>query len=84
MKKIIMKISKEVEMKAKKLLREGKIKKEIETERRIHFKVQGETEEHSVIFDKIEKKFLCDCPYFTLKEKYCSHIEAVKLFLNSR
>jgi hypothetical protein len=76
-----MKISDEIKIKAKKLLEEGKVKKEIETDKRIHFKVEGETEEHSVIFDKEKNKFSCDCPYFTLKEKYCSHVEAVRLFL---
>ncbi|MEM5879439.1 MAG: hypothetical protein QXU74_03025 [Candidatus Aenigmatarchaeota archaeon] len=79
-----MKISDEIKIKAKKLFEEGKIRKEIETEKRIHFKVQGETEEHSVILEKKSKNFLCDCPYFTLKEKNCSHIEAVKLFLRKK
>ncbi|MEM5869846.1 MAG: hypothetical protein QXR09_01620 [Candidatus Aenigmatarchaeota archaeon] len=78
---ILMKISDEIKKKAKKLFEEGKVKKEIETEKRIHFKVQGETEMHSVIFEKISRNFFCDCTYFTLKEKNCSHIEAVKLFL---
>jgi hypothetical protein len=76
-----MKISDEVKTKAKKLIEEGKVIKEIETLKRIHFKVRGEREEHSVIFDKEKNKFSCDCPYFTLKEKYCSHVEAVKLLL---
>jgi predicted nucleic acid-binding Zn finger protein len=76
-----MKISDEIKIKAKKLLKEGKVKEEFETDKRIHFKVQGETEEHSVIFDKEKNEFSCDCTYFALKEKYCSHVEAVKLFL---
>jgi len=76
-----MKISKEVEDKAKNLIKGGRVKKETETEKRIHFKVQGETETHSVIFDKEKGKLSCDCKYFTLKEGYCSHIEAVRIFL---
>jgi uncharacterized Zn finger protein len=76
-----MEISDDVKFKAKKLFEEGKVNKEIETDKRIHFKVQGGTEEHSVIFNKVEDSFSCDCPYFTLKEKCCSHIEAVRLFL---
>lgn len=79
-----MKISDEIKIKAKKLLKEGKVKEEFETDKRIHFKVQGETEEHSVIFDKEKNEFSCDCTYFTLKKKYCSHIEAVKLLLKKK
>lgn len=63
------------------LFKSGKVKKEIETEKRIYFKVEGETEEHSIIFDKIKKKFTCDCSYFSLKFRECSHIYAVKLFM---
>ena len=76
-----MEISEEVKAKAENLVKEGKVKKEVETDKRIHFKVQGETEVHSVIFDKEKKEFSCDCPYSTLREGYCSHIEAVKILL---
>ena len=79
-----MRISDEIRVKSKKLLESGKVKEEFETNKRIHFRVQGETEEHSVIFDKEGNKFLCDCTYFTLKGKYCSHIEAVKLLLKRK
>lgn len=79
-----MKISRRVKIKARKLFESKKIRKEIETEKRIHFKVEGETEEHFVIFDKDSKKFSCDCHYFSLKEKNCSHIEAVKIFLKKK
>jgi uncharacterized Zn finger protein len=63
------------------LFKSGKVKKDVETEKRIYFKVEGETEEHSVIFDKNKKSFICDCSYFSLKFKECSHIHAVKLFI---
>jgi hypothetical protein len=74
-----MEISEEIKTKAKKLLKEGKVKKEVETEKRIHFKVQGETETHSVIFDKKSGEWECDCQYSTLREKECSHILACKI-----
>lgn len=73
-----MEISEEVKSKAENLLKEGKVKKEIETEKRIHFKVIGETETHSVIFEKEKGKWECDCAYSTLKEGICSHIVASK------
>jgi len=74
-------ISKEVRKKGYFLFRKNKVKKELETEKRIHFKVEGETNIHSVIFDKTRKKFFCDCPFFTLHERKCSHIVACELFL---
>lgn len=70
-----------IKKKARKLFREGRVKKELETEKRIHFLVKGYTENHFVIFNKSKMEFSCDCPYFSLKEKNCSHIEAVKIFL---
>jgi hypothetical protein len=73
-------ISKEVKEKAQLLLKEGKIKKEFETEKRIYFKISNE-EEHSVIFDKEKNKWKCDCKFFSLKQRTCSHILASKLFL---
>ncbi|MEM5883229.1 MAG: hypothetical protein QXQ77_03240 [Candidatus Aenigmatarchaeota archaeon] len=74
-------VSREVRKKGYLLFRKNRVKKELETERRIHFKVEGETEIHSVIFDKIKNKFFCDCSYFTLHERKCSHIIACELFL---
>ncbi|MCS7134952.1 MAG: hypothetical protein N3E38_01345 [Candidatus Aenigmarchaeota archaeon] len=62
------------------LYKEGKVKVDVETQKRIYFKVLSENE-HSVIFDKIKNQFACDCEYFSLKLKDCSHIYAVKLFL---
>lgn len=72
-------ISKEVKKKAQLLLKEGRVKKELETDKRIHFKVLGETEEHSVIYDKEKGDWNCDCKFFSLKQKECSHILAAKL-----
>ena len=67
--------------KAFKLLRENRVKKELETNLRIHFAVEGETEVHDVIFDKVRKIWSCDCRYFALHQKECSHILACKLFI---
>lgn len=75
-------VSKEIAEKSVKILKGGRVKKEIETDRRIHFVVHGETQEHSVIFDKVKGRYTCDCRYSTLQRKECSHIVSAKLFLN--
>ena len=72
-------ISNEVKMKGEVLFRDGKIEKELETDKRIHFKVEGETETHSVIFDKEKNSWFCDCRWGSLKNSTCSHIFAAKL-----
>lgn len=74
-----MEASKDIRVKGFRLFESGKVKKEIETNKRIYFKVLGETEEHSVIFNKQKNEFVCDCRYFIFKEKECSHIYACKL-----
>jgi uncharacterized Zn finger protein len=75
-----MKASEEVKKKGQRLFSTGKVKKEIDTDRRTHFIVQGETEKHSVIFDKERKRWSCDCRYFALTQRMCSHIIAAKIF----
>jgi uncharacterized Zn finger protein len=75
-----MSASEEVKKKGHELFSAGKVKKEIETDRRTHFLVQGETEKHSVIFDKERGRWSCDCRYFALTQKTCSHIVAARLF----
>ncbi len=67
-------------IKARRILREGKIKIDFETETKIYFKVFSK-EEHSVIYDKIKKSFNCDCKWFSLKARECSHILAAKMYL---
>jgi uncharacterized Zn finger protein len=62
------------------LFKQGKVRKDVETNKRVYFIVSGD-KEHSVIFDKNKKSYTCDCEYFSLKLKDCSHIYAVKLFL---
>lgn len=71
--------SEEVKKKGQRLFSDDKVKKEIDTDRRTHFLVQGETEKHSVIFDKDRKRWSCDCRYFALTQRMCSHIVAAKL-----
>jgi len=75
------KISEEVRKKGQLIFKEGRVEKDLETDKRIHFKVIGETEVHSVIFDKNKNEFSCDCKYSTLKVKECSHILAAKLYM---
>lgn len=72
-------ISEATKKKGQRLYEKGRVKKELETQRRTHFTVHGDTEKHSVIFDKERKGWVCDCRYFSLKQKECSHILAAKL-----
>jgi hypothetical protein len=65
--------------KAKLLVEQKRVKKELDSDKRIHYKVLGDTEQHSVIFDKTKKTWECDCPYSTLKRMECSHIVAAKM-----
>ena len=73
------KISTEVSNKGELLFRDGKVKRELETDKRIHFSVEGETETHSVIYDKKKDSWSCDCKWSSLKRSICSHIVAAKL-----
>lgn len=72
-------VSDEIKAKGEILLRDGKVKKEMETERRIYFEVSGESDIHSVIFDKKNNSWNCDCRYFALNQRECSHIVAAKM-----
>jgi ethanolamine utilization cobalamin adenosyltransferase len=71
---------KKVEKKARKLFREKRVRLDFESEKRIYFTVYSR-EVHSVIFDKGKNEFKCDCKYFSVKQKECSHIKACKLLL---
>lgn len=72
--------STEIKIKGRKLFSEGKARKEVDTQKRAHFRVIGETEEHSIILDKQTGKYSCDCKFFTLRQKECSHIFACRIF----
>lgn len=76
-----MRVSRDVVEKARRLVKSGKVRKDLETERRIHFIVKGETDVHYVTFDKEKREWSCDCQFFTLKEGECSHIIASKMLL---
>ena len=71
--------SAEVKRKGARMFAEGKVRKEMEAERRSYFNVQGETEQHSVVFDKTRDGWSCDCKFSSLKNRECSHIYACKL-----
>ena len=81
---ILDEISKDIRKKALLLFKKKMVRIELETDKRIHFFVEGETDTHSVIFDKERKKWECDCEFSTLKHKPCSHIVASYLFLKSK
>lgn len=70
-----------IRKKGEQLFKEGKVKKDFETDKRIYFTVTS-SEIHSVIFDKTKNTWECDCKYFALKGKECSHIYACKLYLS--
>jgi len=71
---------KEIEKKARKLFREGRVRLDFESEKRIYFTVYSR-DVHSLIYDKEKNDFKCDCKYFSVKQKECSHIKACKLLL---
>jgi hypothetical protein len=73
-------VLKELEKKARKLFREGRVRLDFESEKRIYFTVYSR-DVHSVIFDKEKNEFKCDCKYFSVKQRECSHIKACKLLL---
>lgn len=47
----------------------------------LYFKVLSGEKEHQVIFRGPTKQWLCDCQYFVMKAKSCSHVLACKLIL---
>lgn len=66
------------------IFKDGKVIKDIENQKRIYFIVKGDQKNHSVIFDKTKGTYTCDCEFFSLKLKHCSHIYAVKLFIDDK
>jgi len=74
-------ISARIKAKAEQLIQDKKVKKEVETHKRVHFSVVGTEEIHSVIYDKGKNKWFCDCSYNSLKNKTCSHIVSAQLLL---
>ncbi len=70
------KVSNEIMRKGKILLEFGKVQKDIDTEKRTYYIVEGESETHSIIYEKRKKEFKCDCKFNSLHHKICSHIIA--------
>lgn len=68
--------SNELVRKGKILYEMDKVAKDIDTERRIYFSVEGKSGKHSVIFKKEKKEFKCDCKFNSLHDRKCSHIFA--------
>lgn len=65
------------------LFRNKKVRIEMITPKRIHFKVVGASDVHQVIYSKEKNLWSCDCKYFTLKSRQCSHIYASKKLLET-
>ena len=78
-------ISKRTERKGYWLYKQNMVEKQIETDRRIHFAVKTtHVKEHFVIFDKKKKEFSCDCQFYSLHLRPCSHILAAKMCLEDK
>lgn len=73
-------LSRAVVDKAKRLLGEGAVSLDREAGGSVYFAVGG----HDIIYRLAQKKWMCDCEFFSMKTKYCSHILAVHLFLESK
>lgn len=69
--------------KAEELVKDGKVVLDMKKKNKIYFTVKS-NEEHSVFFDKKTITWNCDCRYFALKDKQCSHILAAKTFWESK
>ncbi len=72
-------ISESILEKGKKLVEEKRVIRDVENEKRTHFKVLGDSEEHIVIYNKLENMYECDCSWNTLKHKECSHVVSCKI-----
>lgn len=77
-------ISRKTERKGYWFFRQGKVKKDLETDKRIHFSVKSNDKEYFVIYDKVKNEFTCDCCYFSLHQKSCSHILASEMWLKEQ
>ena len=61
-----------------------KVKSDYQTSKHISFTVESESGVHNVMYfneKEGELKWQCDCKWYTLQNKICSHIIAVNLFL---
>lgn len=69
--------------KAKELARSGKVVSEGLIGSSIYFTVKSSKDRH-VIFRVPGQTWICDCEYYVLKGKECSHIIACKMFLKDQ
>jgi predicted nucleic acid-binding Zn finger protein len=56
------------------------------TDKHISFLVKGDNEMHNVMYfdeKKQDKRWQCDCKWYTLQDKTCSHIIAVNLAIKN-
>ena len=65
------------------LFKNGKVRKEVDTPKRIHFTIFNDEENRQVMYDKTKDCWSCDCRFYALKLKDCSHIIACKLFMRN-
>jgi len=77
-------VSTKTERKGYWLFKNGNVIKDLETDKRVHFVVNSKDRDHFVIFDKKKKKFSCDCEYFSLHLKPCSHIVASEFLMKEK
>ena len=73
-------VSWKTKMKGYWLNKQGKVKKDLENDRRTFFTIETKNGDKSIIFDKVKNKWSCDCQFFSLKLSDCSHIKAAKNF----
>ncbi len=78
---MVTKLSDKVRKKGSRLFMLGRVRLELDAGRRVYFKVKGDEEEHSVVYDRERNEWSCDCKYWVLHFKWCSHIYAAYLFL---
>ena len=67
--------------KARMLKEENKVEFEGQMGSSLYFKVFSGKEAYSVVFRGPGKQWLCECQYFVIKGKTCSHVLACKLWL---
>jgi hypothetical protein len=79
-----MPVSTKTERKGYWMFKQEKVKKDLETDKRIHFMVGSEEKDHYVIFDKSKNRFSCDCEFFSLHQGTCSHIIASQFYLKEK
>jgi len=59
----------------------GKVVKETETKRTVYYHVPGTEEVHNVRYNKRQNEWTCDCRFFAVTMKPCSHILAATKYM---